>query len=207
MAKMRDPFKETQLEIQIAYARKEDRRVLELFDSMIHPSGPDAGSAESLGEMPGQDPPGYFAAMACVRRGDLAGVRRLVDAALRFADPDGLNFRHILLTLAWLQRREGRDAEMRETAQRARGAIDAGDESPQPHLNIAWCEWALGNLDACDRALDEAVKDDPLLPEVGQKDTRLDLLEYPKFAGIMANLSRRMEEMRPRIRELERQYS
>ncbi len=210
MAKMRDPFKETQLEIQIAYARKEDRRVLELFESMMHPSGPDAGSAETLGEMPGQDPPGYFAAMACVRQGDLAGVRRLVDAALRFADPDGLNYRHILLTLAWLQRREKRDPEMRETARRARElfqrAIDSGDESPQPHLNIAWCEWALGNFAACDRALDEAVRDYPLLPEVGQKDTRLDLLEYPKFAGIMSDLHLRMEEMRPRIRKLETRY-
>ena len=210
MAKMRDPFKETQLEIQIAFTRKEDRRVLELFDSMIHPRGPKAGSAGTLGEMPGQDPPGYFAAMACARLGDLAGVRRLVDAALRFADPDGLNFRHILLTLAWLQRREGRDEEMRETARRARDlfqrTIDAGDESPQPHLNIAWCNWALGDLEACNRALDAALKDDPLLPTVGQFDTRLDLLEYPKFASIVEGMRRRVKEMRLRIRELERRY-
>ncbi len=62
----------------------------------------------------------------------------------------------------------------------------------------------MGDFQACDRALDAPLKDDPLLPVVGRFNTHLDLLAYPKVAGFVAEMQRRIEAMRSRIRAPER---
>ncbi len=211
MAKLHDPLKEQQLEITLAYARKDYAQVIKLYRERLRTTGGQQTTAVVLGEIPGEGPPGYFHAMALGRTGDIATLRENTGSGLAVADPDGFMYRQILTSVAYLQRMDGKEAEMRETCRRGieltQRAPDAGNESPEPPWNIAFYAWLLGDVQLCNRSLDAAVNAGLFLGRVDQEDTNVDVLkENPKFVQILADMNRRIDEMRPRIRELEKRY-
>ena len=211
MAKLHDPLKEQQLEITLAYARKDYAQVIKLYRERLRTTSGQQTTAVVLGEIPGEGPPGYFHAMALGRTGDIATLRENTGSGLAVADPDGFMYRQILTSVAYLQRMDGKEAEMRETCRRGieltQRAPKAGNEAPEPPWNIAFYAWLLGDVELCNRSLDAAVRAGLFLGRVDQEDTNVDVLkENPKFVGILADMNRRIEEMRLRIRALEQQY-
>jgi serine/threonine protein kinase len=212
MSKLHDPAKEQQIGILIAYARKDYRQTLALMHERLGEGGwARANAAQSLGELPWVAPPGYCAFMSALRLGDSKELRQAMDSVLRIADVDGYNYRGILGGNAFLLRREGREQEMRVTCEQlerlCQRAIDSGNEYFEPVVDLAIAQWMLGNREDCDRSIDLALKAGYFIGSVDQRDTSVEiLLENPKFVVVMAEMNRKLELLRGRIREKEKLY-
>ena len=209
---LRNASNQQQMEIALAYSRKDYHRVLTLWEARLGPGRwANLTAAKALGEMAEESPPGYFAAMSAARLGNWDEFRDGLQAALGFADPDGFNYRQILTSQAYLLRHDGRDREMRETCTKILGlvqrAVAAGNEFWEPNYNGAYAYWLLGDHEASDRQLDLALKAGLFLGKVDQDDSNADvLLGNPRFVAAIAEMSRKIEIQRARINELEKQY-
>lgn len=209
MARLNDPAKEQQVEIQIAHSRREYARVVELFKarqatSLNRP-------AQSFGEMPGRGAVGYYAAMADWRLGNIPSMRERIEMGLRVANPEGSEHPLIQSGIAVLRRREGRDAEMRtasrEGMQFMRDQLEAGSESPRYHFTYALMAWLLGDRAVSDQEIDRAMQAGYLLGKPDQIDMLPEALaENPKFAAALVAMNQKIEVQRALIRELERQF-
>src|SRR5450631_2689051 len=149
--------------------------------------------------------------MSAVRLGGSQELRESMDAVLRIADVDGLNYRGVLGGNAYLLKREGRNAEMRvaceQLARLCQRAIDSGNEYFEPYVDLAFAQWMLGNHEECDRNIELALKVGYFIGEIDQRDTVVEVLrENPKYVAVMEEMNMKLEILRGRIRELEKQY-
>ncbi len=212
ISKLHDAAKEQQIAMVIAYARKDYRRVIDLMHERLGAGGwQKATAAQDIGEIAWTPPPVYCAFMSALRLGDAKELRENMDSVFRITNVDGLNYRGVLGGDAYLLRREGRDQEMRaacETLVRlCQRAIDSGNEYFEPYIDLAYAHWLLGNRQDCERNIDLALKVGYFLGELDQRDTVVEVLrENPKFVTVLAAMNEKLEILRARIRELERQY-
>ncbi len=212
ISKLHDASKEQQLAMVLAYSKKNFQQVLDLMHKRIGAGGwLQASAAHHLGELPWVLPPGYCAFMAALRLGDWQEARENIDSVLRVADVDGINYRGILASNAYVLRHEHREKDIRESCGKlvrlCQRAIDSGNEYWEPYLSLAFGQWMLGNREECDRNIDLGVKAGFFIGRVDQEDTNIEILmENPKFVAVMAEMNKRLEIMRGRIRELEKQY-
>ena len=212
MSKLHDAAKEQQIAILIAYARKDHRRVIDLMHARLGEGGwLTATAAQDIGEIAWTPPPAYCAFMSALRLGDAKELRENMDSVLRVTDVDGLNYRGVLGGNAYVLRREGRNQEMRAACEKlvrlCQRAIDSGNEYFEPYIDLAYAQWLLGNREDCDRNIELALKVGYFLGDVDQRDTAVEVLfENPKFVGVISEMNKKLEVVRGRIRELEKQY-
>ena len=209
MARLDDPAKVQQIEIQIAHAHQDYRRIVELFTARQSTSL--NRPAQNFGELPGRGPVGYYAAMASWHLGDVAAMRERIESALRVANPDGLARPALKGGIAIPLRKEGRDTEMREACRESieylQRLIDAGSESPRDHFSYALAAWLLGDRPRSDEQIELAMRTGLLVGKTDQPDMLPEtLMENPRFVEAVAEMNRKIEVQRARIRELEKQF-
>ena len=209
MARLDDPAKVQQIEIQIAHAHHDYRRIVELFTARQSTSL--NRPAQNFGELPGRGPVGYYAAMASWHLGDFAAMRERLESALRAANPDGLARPALKGGIAIPLRQEGRDTEMREACRESieylQRLIDTGSESPRDHFSYALAAWLLDDRPRSDEQIELAMRTGLLVGKTDQPDMLpKTLMENPRFLEAVAEMNRKIETQRARIRELEKQF-
>ena len=208
-ARLDDPEKAGQIEIQIAHARRDYARIIELFKARRASNL--APLAMHFGDMPGRGPTGYYMAMAAWNLGDTPAVRAQIEIATRMSDPDGVQHGRIQTGIAVLRWREGRDAEMREACRQLleyfRGRVADGSEDPSDAFNLAIGTWLSGDPKASDEYLSLALREGLLIGRPDEPDMLPSALgDSPRFAAAKGEISQKIEANRGRIRELERRY-
>ena len=208
-ARLNDPEKEGQIEIQIAHARRDYARIIELFRARRASNL--APLAMHFGDMPGRGPTGYYMAMAAWNLGDIPAVRAQIETATRMSDPDGVQHGRIQTGIAILRWREGRDAEMRQACRQLleyfRGRVADGSEDPYDYFNLTIGAWLSGDAKAADEYLASALREGLLIGKPDETDMLPSALgENPRFAAAKEEIRQKIEANRGRIRELEKRY-